>query len=198
MARVLAAGALRSYKTWADVCAIPKPHGRDHRLLDYEDDCLDMPVFPRCQADGTVDDRRASSSLASHALPELGRRTGFRESLTFHASRREALLKVDSTCDHMSCHGDASALTDYQVTGTPSTNACDSPRIDIKAPMPQRINLGLARSMARQHTLNWNARMLVSTNCFGVTRCAEIIITTHTCQNRSEHSCMTRPRARKR
>ncbi len=54
-----------------------------------------MPVFPRCRADGTIDDSRTSSSLASHALPELGCRTGFRESLTFHASRREALLKVD-------------------------------------------------------------------------------------------------------
>jgi hypothetical protein len=101
MARVLAVGALRSYKTWADICAMKKPPGRDHRLLDYEDHCLDTPIFPRCHADGSVDDRQTSSSLASHALPELGRRTGFRESLTFHASRREALLKVDSECDQL-------------------------------------------------------------------------------------------------
>jgi hypothetical protein len=99
MARVLSAGALRHYKTWADICTMSKPRGRDHRLLEYEDHCLDMPVFPRCRADGSVDDRLTSSSLASHSLSDLGYRTGFRESLTFHASRREALLKVDSKCD---------------------------------------------------------------------------------------------------
>jgi hypothetical protein len=99
MARALAAGALRFYKTWADICSMSKPRGRDHRLLDYEDYCLDMPIFPRCHADGSVDDRLTSSSLADHGLADLGYRTGFRESLTFHASRREALLKVDSKCD---------------------------------------------------------------------------------------------------
>ena len=101
VARVLAVGALRLYKTWADICAMKKPQGRNHQLLDYEDCCRDMPIFPRCHADGSVDDKQTSSSLASHALPELGRRTGFRESLTFHASRREALLKVDSKYDRL-------------------------------------------------------------------------------------------------
>ena len=102
MARVLAAGALRFYKTWAEICSMSKPRGRDHRLLDYEGHCLDMPIFPRCYADGSIDDRQTSSSLASHALPDVGYRIGFRDSLTFHASRREALLKVDSKCDRLS------------------------------------------------------------------------------------------------
>jgi hypothetical protein len=96
MARVLAVGALRGFKTWAQICSMNRPPGRSHRLLKYEDGCLDMLIFPRCLPDGSVDNTRTSSSLASHALPELGRRTGFCENLTFHASRREALLKVDS------------------------------------------------------------------------------------------------------
>jgi hypothetical protein len=96
MARVLAVGALRVYKTWAQICSMNQPPGRSHRLLKYENRCLDMPIFPRCLPDGSVDNTRTSSSLASHALPEVGRRTGFSDNLTFHASRREALLKVDS------------------------------------------------------------------------------------------------------
>ncbi|KIW35978.1 uncharacterized protein PV06_11714 [Exophiala oligosperma] len=96
MARVLSAGALRHYKTWADICSIRKPRGRAHLPLDYEDHCLNMPIFPRCYADGSVDECLTSTSLADHALSDAGYRTGFRESLTFHASRREALFKVDN------------------------------------------------------------------------------------------------------
>lgn len=193
MARILAAGALRSYKTWADICAIRKPHGRNHRLLDYEDYCLDMPVFPRCRADAYVDDKR-TSSLASHTLPELGRRTGFRESLTFHASRREALLKVDSTSDQMVYHAKVSALTDHQVTDTPTMNACGLPHIATRAPMLQPISLVSVRSMDRQPISSWTARTLRSTSYFESTHCVEITTTGHTCQNRSGGSFKTRPR----
>lgn len=122
MARALSVGALRFYKTWADICSMSKPRGRDHCLLEYEDHCLDMPIYPRCYADGSVDDRLTSSSLASHGLVDLGYRTGFRENLTFHASRREALLKVDSTCDPLIREATASGLTD-QITDIPSMNA---------------------------------------------------------------------------
>ena len=65
-------------------------------MLYYDDRCLDLPIFPLCSADGIVDESRSSSSLASHALAALGRRTGFHQKLTFHAARRDALLEVDS------------------------------------------------------------------------------------------------------
>jgi len=106
MARALAAGAFRSYKTWGDVCAITKPKGREHTILEFEDHALDFYVFPRCLLDGSVDNADTSASLASHGLRLLGVRTGFRESLTFHAARREALLKVDSECDGGATHDD--------------------------------------------------------------------------------------------
>ena len=96
MARALISGAFRTYTTWADICAIKKPEGREHIILTFEPHVLDTYIFPRCSANGVVDYTRPSATLASHALSTLGYRTGFRESLTFHAARRESLLKVDS------------------------------------------------------------------------------------------------------
>ena len=64
-----------------------KPWGRDHRLLDYEDHCLDILIFPRCYADGSINDRLTSFSLVSHGLADVGYRIGFRESLTFTLPR---------------------------------------------------------------------------------------------------------------
>lgn len=141
MARVLAVGALRFYKTWTDLCGMTKPRGRDHQLLDYEGHCLDVPIFPRCYANGMVDEKKSSSSLASHALPDLGYRTGFRESLTFHAARREALLKVDSKYDPFLRSVAVSRLT-YQITAIRSTNACGSAPIAIRQRTRQLTNLG--------------------------------------------------------
>ena len=76
-----------------------KPEGQEHVILPFEDHALDTFVFPRCSINGSVDDAQASATLASHALPALGYRTGFRDSLTLHAARRESLLQVDSKYD---------------------------------------------------------------------------------------------------
>ena len=55
MARALAAGAFRHYKKWVDVCAIKKPSGRGHMILQFEDDALKAPIFPRYLANGSID-----------------------------------------------------------------------------------------------------------------------------------------------
>ncbi|KAK5947843.1 hypothetical protein OHC33_011139 [Knufia fluminis] len=102
MAAVLADGVLRDYHTWDAICAIPKPTQRKHIILEYDPEKGQWPVFPRSLRTGCIDHTRPSTSLTSNALLYLGFRTGFRENLTLHAARREALLKVDNfgySCD---------------------------------------------------------------------------------------------------
>lgn len=182
MARVLSAGALRHYKTWADICSMRKPRGRAHLSLGYEDHCLDMPIFPRCYADGSVDERLTSKSLADHALPDAGYRTGFRESLTFHASRREALFKVDSKCGHCSRLAESWALTD-QIMDIPSMNVCDSAHTAIKAPTRQRTNRRSARLTARPLFSNLSVKTNGSMSSSAGTLCIETTTIGRLCLN---------------
>jgi hypothetical protein len=96
MAAALTDGVLRDYHTWDEICAIPQPAQQKHVILEYDPEKRHWPVFPRSSRTGHIDHTRRSASLASSALLELGFRTGFRDHLTLHGARREALLQVDN------------------------------------------------------------------------------------------------------
>lgn len=96
MAAALADGALRGFDTWADICAIKRPGSARHISLEYRENRSGWYVFPATTRDGRLDHLNPSKTLSSTGLVDLGVRAGFQEHITFHAARREALLKIDS------------------------------------------------------------------------------------------------------
>jgi Protein of unknown function (DUF3435) len=94
LAIALASNAFRDYSTLEEILAIEPPAGEDLFHVEWKDDILDVPFFQTVTSQGPTGEIQKSNSF-SRQLVELGRRAGYRENITVHAARREALIQAD-------------------------------------------------------------------------------------------------------
>ncbi|KAK8071921.1 hypothetical protein PG996_005269 [Apiospora saccharicola] len=94
LANFLSAQAFRDFKTVDQILALTPRPGESYRILDWADDKRDQPVFPEWTAEGPKDKPKSPKSWGTQASA-WAVRAGFTEGMGLHASRREALIKVD-------------------------------------------------------------------------------------------------------
>ena len=114
----------------------PQP-GESYRTLEWADDKLDQPVFPEWSAEGPKDKPKSPNSWGTQAsawaVP-----AGFPEGMGLHASRREALIKVDGTClpfiDSVSLINAAALDSGYSMGQVMKFAAHRNPRTLVQPP----------------------------------------------------------------
>lgn len=62
--------------------------------MDWADGMSDDPVFPEMPADGPTE-KTKNETASGHQYLDWAKRTGFTGGMGLHATRREALIKVD-------------------------------------------------------------------------------------------------------
>ncbi|TAQ83756.1 hypothetical protein B7494_g7916 [Chlorociboria aeruginascens] len=97
LAIIISAGAFRDYSTIEDILAARPPPGRKYRIMDWADGISDDPVFPEMSADGSTE-KTKNETAWGHQCSDWAKRAGFTGGMGLHATRREALIKVDGKC----------------------------------------------------------------------------------------------------
>ncbi|KAI9776699.1 MAG: hypothetical protein M1839_009426 [Geoglossum umbratile] len=92
--RSLADGAFKDYTTFEEIFAIPPPADGSLHHLEIREDKQDLPFFQVISCSGPTGKIQSASSFSSR-LVGLGHRAGYRENITVHDIRREALIKAD-------------------------------------------------------------------------------------------------------
>ncbi|KAK8038354.1 hypothetical protein PG994_015121 [Apiospora phragmitis] len=94
LANFLSTQAFRDFRTVDQILALTPRPGESYRILEWADDKLDHPVFPEWSAEGPKDKPKSPKSWGTQASA-WAVRAGFPAGMGLHASRREALIKVD-------------------------------------------------------------------------------------------------------
>lgn len=94
LVNLVSSGALRDYKTLEDVLSAVPEEGESFCFLEWEDDMLDMPVFPEWSTSGPKPKAKNDKAWGSQ-VSKWAKRAGFLLGLAIHAIRREILLKAN-------------------------------------------------------------------------------------------------------
>ncbi|KAI9773400.1 MAG: hypothetical protein M1840_007615 [Geoglossum simile] len=94
LAIALADNAFRDYCTLEEILAIEPPTDDNFFHVEWKEDILDVPFFQTTNSQGPTGKIQKSNSF-SRQLVTLGRRAGYKENVTVHDARREALIKAD-------------------------------------------------------------------------------------------------------
>lgn len=94
LAVILAAGALKRYKTIEQLLAARPPEDGRQWELDWDDAILDHPVFPEVSAYGPVWEKIQSGSSFNSQLAGVSDRAGMQNRVQVHSGRRNAILRA--------------------------------------------------------------------------------------------------------
>ena len=94
LAIFISLGAFRDFKSIKDVLAA-RPQGKEsYRILEWDDNICDKPVFPEMSSTAPKP-KAKNENVWGKQCSDWARRAGFEEGMGLHAARREVLVKVD-------------------------------------------------------------------------------------------------------
>jgi hypothetical protein len=88
--------AFKNYRTLEDVLAARALKGK-YQIMEWADNALGSLVFLEITVDGLTEKAKTASSW-SHKCLDWAKRADFPNGIGLHATRREALIQVDSKC----------------------------------------------------------------------------------------------------
>jgi hypothetical protein len=94
LAVVLAAGAVKRYKTIEQVLAVTPPDDGRQWVFDWEERVLDCPIFPEVSVNGPKWDKIQTATSYGRQLNELSTRAGMQEPVKITSGRRQAIIKA--------------------------------------------------------------------------------------------------------
>jgi hypothetical protein len=94
LAVILAAGAVKRYKTIEQVLALSPPDDARQWVFDWEESVLDRPIFPEVSVNGPKWDKIQTATSYGRQLAELSTRAGMQEPVRVTSGRRQAIIKA--------------------------------------------------------------------------------------------------------